>query len=193
MHSKQVLVQYIGITLCILVSGCLFPKSTSQQFFPNPAVAFQIQKDSLSEKTILQINPYGENVIPGEWDSIHYLPSLHQHFFMNEDSTYVGIAKNPINRYPFFEVNQTPKQFLVEYFKWDVLYWQGRGLETRVYRNRSDSGYVVWMARDTSTLDLSVLLYGIKDKYAYHLSMASSKLTDDQMADFLVEIYKSND
>lgn len=189
--SRKVFSCYCLMSI-ILISSCIMNQKVVDNKFPDPAVEFNFLNDSIEQKTILEIIPYGNVVIPGSWEHHSYLSTLHQQFFVNEDSTYIGIAKNPINRYPFFEVKQTSKEFLVEYYKWDVIYWQQKGMETRLFRNRTDSGYVIWMARDPQTSIYSVLLYGIKDTFAYNLSIASNKLTDDEMANFLIELYSGN-
>lgn len=187
------LAKVLQVGICLFfVTGCIMGKRIEFIHFPDPSVRFNFMIDSTQNKTIMTIFPYGDMKIPGEWNHVNYLSSLHQNFFKNMDSTCIGIAKNPTRRYPFYDVKFSNKDLLVEYYKWDVLYWQNKGLETRVFRNWLDSGYVIWMARDPQTMEYSVLLYGIKDSFAYNLSIASSIWSDEQMANFLEEVYQNN-
>lgn len=176
----------------VLMAGCIDSKKAILNYTPDPTVRFDFIVDSTNDQTILKIIPYGNINIPGEWTQFHYQPTLHQHFFRNEDSTNIGIAKNPVNRYPFYDKSFSSKEFVTEYIKWDLTYWRLQGMATRIYKNQSEKGYVIWMALDPETNIYSVLLYGTKNSYAYHLSVSSSKWSDEEMVGFLTNLFNNN-
>jgi hypothetical protein len=151
--------------------------------------------DSYDEKknqTTLTLLPYGNIVIPNKWKKASYDQASRQHFFENSDSTTVSVAKNPKNKYPFFKLEQTDKEFVTDFVKWDTEFWEKQGLTVTTIDNQSEKGYILWQAKSDERKINTIFLFGSKNGFAYNFSGSSQTWTDKTIKDFLVQLYIDN-
>jgi len=153
------------------------------------ADSFDVKKN----QTTLTILPYGNIVLPEKWTKTSYNQESKQHFFKNSDSTTVALSKNPKDKYPFFTNKQTDKEFVNEFVKWDAEYWEKQGLKVKTINDKSENGFIVWQATDSSKVDINtIFIFGSKNGFAYNFSGTSKTWTDEKIAVFLIKLFNDN-
>ncbi|MBF8964493.1 hypothetical protein I0P70_14665 [Pontibacter sp. FD36] len=148
--------------------------------------------DENKNQTTLSLIPNGNIVIPGKWTKTEYLQASRQHFFKNGDSTTVAVTKNPKQKYPFFKAEQTDKEFVADFVKWDSEYWAKQGISTKTLADQSNNGYILWQAVSEEKNVNTIFLFGSKDGFAYNFSGTSKKWTVEEIQDFLVKLFNEN-
>lgn len=151
--------------------------------------------DSYDEKknqTTLILLPYGNIVMPNKWTKTSYDQLSRQHFFTNNDSTTVSVTKNPKNKYPFYKSEQTDKEFVIDFVKWDAEYWEKQGLTVTTVSNQSEKGYILWQAKSDERNVNTIFLFGSKNGFAYNFSGTSKTWTETQIKDFLEHLFIDN-
>jgi hypothetical protein len=148
--------------------------------------------DEKTNKTTLTLLPYGNVVLPDKWTKTDYNQSSRQHFFQNTDTTTVGVAKNPKEKYPFFKGNQADYEFVIEFVKWDTDYWKKQGVKVITIEEKSEKGYILWQAIHEEKDINMIFLFGAKSGLAYNLSGTSKNWTEEKIKDFLVDLYLNN-
>jgi hypothetical protein len=148
--------------------------------------------DENKNQTTLTLIPNGNIVILGKWIKTDYLQESRQHFFKNGDSTTVAVTKNPKQKYPFFKAEQTDKEFVADFVKWDSEYWVKQGISTKTLADQSNDGYILWQAMNEEKDINTIFLFGSKNGFAYNFSSTSKTWTEKEIQDFLVKIFNEN-
>lgn len=151
--------------------------------------------DATKNQTTLTILPYGNVIIPNKWKKTSYNQISKQHFFQNNDSTTISIAKNLKDKYPFYKVNQNDKEFVAEFVKWDSEYWKEQGLEISTIENKTEKMYIIWNTKnkkETKPEVNTLFLFGVKNNFVYGFSISSRIWNNDQKIEFLKNLYESN-
>lgn len=143
------------------------------------------------DQTTLTILPYGNIVFPGKWKKTDYNPSSKQHFFRNTDSTILIIAKAPQDRFDFYTKNNSDKEFVAAFYKWENDYWLQQGLSSKLFNDQSDQGYILWQLFGQKASTTTFLL-GSKNGYAYNLSTVSKIWNEKQQQQLLTDIFLTN-
>lgn len=172
------------LTLGILLFALTSCKTTAT------SVIYGDSYDDKKNQTVMVIIPYGNITIPGKWTKTHYSQTSRQTFFINSDSTTLAIAKAPKEKYPVYKPNQTDKEFVTAFVKWDAEYYEKHGLYTKTLTDKSDNGYIVWQV--TGNHLNTIFIYGIKNNFAYNFSTTSTKLSDETKATLVTELYNTN-
>lgn len=174
------------ITFCALT----FFSCSSTQRQEQEQLRVADRYDPNADQTTLTIIPYGDIVIPGEWNKTEYNETSTQHFFTNSDSTILAISKNPHEKYPFYKESLNDSAFTAEYFKWDADFLVQQGYQTELVKDNQEKGYIIWRA--TAPGIENTYLFGSKNKYGYNFMLASDSLRDEQKISFLEEMYVKN-
>lgn len=124
------------------------------------------------DETTLVMIPDGGIVFPGKWHKVAYNRSSKQHFFRNADSTFLIIAKAPQNSFDFYVKNNSNKEFSSAFYKWENDYWTQKGLNSKLFKDQSDQGYILWQLSG-QTYNTTTFLLGAKNGYGYNLSTVS--------------------
>jgi hypothetical protein len=149
--------------------------------------------DIKQNQTTLTLLPYGNIVFPNKWNKTSYNNVSKQHFFTNNDSTTIAVAKSPREKYPFYKSSQTDKEFVSEFVKWDAEYWKNQGLTVKTISDKSDNGFIVWQVTDEKKKKVNtIFIFGSKNNFAYNFSGTSQKWTDDNIQQFLTKLYTDN-
>jgi hypothetical protein len=148
--------------------------------------------DKNQNKTTLTLLPYGNIIFPNKWDKTNYNNISKQHFFTNNDSTTIAVAKSPREKYPFYKPNQTDKEFVSEFVKWDGDYCKSQGLTVKTINDKSDNGFIVWQVIGDNNKINTIFIFGSKNKFAYNFSGTSEKWTEDAIQEFLIKLYSDN-
>lgn len=178
--------QKMGIAAGFLLAALTSCKTTQTSL---------VVADSYEEKndqTTLTMLPYGTVVMPGKWKKIRYSQVSKQHFFQGADSTIIAVAKNPKRNYPFFKAEQSDREFIASFVKWDADYWKQRGLAVTVVDDQSEKGYLVWQAKSQEKGVNTIFVFGLKNNLAYNFSGNSKSWTDDKINAFLVKLFEDN-
>ena len=146
--------------------------------------------DKTSDITTLIQIPYGNINIPGKWIKYSYNNSSRQTLFKNKDSITIAVTKIPKNKYSFYKVDQSEKDFVNEFYKWDSEYFINTGLTITKLADNSEKGFIIWKA--TSKGASTVLLFGTKNNLAYNLATMTHKWTDRECEAFLLDLYGKN-
>lgn len=144
---------------------------------------------STNVTTLIQV-PYGNIVIPGNWTKKSYSRSSHQTFFKNADTITIAVCKNPQQTYSVYSAGQSDKQFVSAFYKWDSEYWKRKGYQIDVLNDNSDNGYIIWGLKGNNVN--AIFLFGAKKSLAYNFACFSSKWTDRQRIQFLVDLFYNN-
>lgn len=172
------------LTLGILLFALTSCKTTAT------SVIYGDSYDDKKNQTTLTIIPYGNITMPDKWKKTHFSQTSRQNFFTNGDSTTLGIAKAPKEKYPVYKPNQTDKEFVTAFEKWDAEYYEKHGLYTKILNDKSDNGYIVWQV--TGNHLNTIFIYCCKNNYVYNISTTSTKWTDEKMTTFVTELYNAN-
>lgn len=143
------------------------------------------------DETTLVIIPNGNIVFPGKWHKIAYNQSSKQHFFRNADSTLLIIAKAPQNRFDFYVKNNSDEEFSSAFYKWENDYWTQKGLNSKLFKDQSDQGYILWQLSGQKHSTTTFLL-GAKNGYGYNLSTVSKTWDEEKQQQFLADIFLKN-
>lgn len=171
--------------LAVMAAACSSPQTQEQNKLHVADVY-----DSHSDQTTLTILPYGDIVIPGKWVKTDYNETSTQHFFTNSDSTVLAVSKNPHEKYPFYKKNLNDSSFVSEYFKWDADYLVKQGYVTKLIKDSSGNGYVVWQAVAPG-LDY-MYLFGSKEQFGYNLMLTSDQMNKVERVQFLEDVFLKN-
>ncbi|GAB5556829.1 MAG: hypothetical protein SchgKO_10420 [Schleiferiaceae bacterium] len=174
MKQKLLILLMVG-----LVIGCSTTKTTTL-----------ISDDYNQEKnvTTLTILPHGHIVIPGKWTKTSYNEVSRQHFFVNEDSITIAVAKNPQDKYPFYQESMTDQEFVRKFYEWDSEYYEKQGFEIK--ENTIGDNYVVWTVSGKGAH--TTFLFGGKDKYAYNIAVFTEQWTEEKRIEFLKSLFEGN-
>lgn len=143
------------------------------------------------DETTLVMVPYGGIVFPGKWHKVAYNQSSKQHFFRNADSTLLIIAKAPQDRFDFCVKNNSNKEFSSAFYKWENDYWTQKGLNSKLFKDQSDQGYILWQLSGQK-YNTTTFLLGAKNGYAYNLSTVSKNWDEEKQQQFLADIFLKN-
>jgi hypothetical protein len=139
------------------------------------------------------VMPYGSVSLPGKWIHGRYRQESRQQYFSNSDSSIVSIAFGQCNKLGFSTGGAVGYDFVKLYYKWENKY-QTEILNQHVKLIASDSAnkYMVWQVYGDNMNQF--FLAGAHDcacgECAFqNYSIVSSKLTDEQKAKFLQDIY----
>ena len=143
------------------------------------------------DETTLMIMPNGNIVFPGKWNKIAYNQSSKQHFFRNADSTLLIIAKAPQSKFDFYVKNNSNKEFSSAFYKWENDYWTQQGLNSKLFNDQSDQGYILWQLSGQKH-STTIFLVGAKNGYGYNLSTVSKNWDEEKQQQFLTDIFLKN-
>ena len=136
--------------------------------------------------------PNGNIVLPDKWTKSSYNQVSKQHFFKNNDSTTVAVAKNKKQEYPFYKSTQSNEDFLTEFTKWESDYFKSQGATIRLINDQSDKGYILWKATIEKENINTIYLFGLKGDYAYNLLGDSKTWTEEKIKAFLIKLFSDN-
>lgn len=148
--------------------------------------------DEKENSTILTILPYGNIKIPKKWKKTKYNEVSRQHFFQSEDNKFIGIAKNPISKYPFYKENVSNTALVSEFVNWDLEYWKSKGMMTTILDDKSERGFILWHVSDAKSESKTIFLFGIKNNFAYNFSAELKNWDETEIKSFLISLYESN-
>lgn len=148
--------------------------------------------DQKKDQTTLIILPYGNIVIPKKWTKKSYNQISRQHFFTNNDSTTIAVTKNPKNKYSFYKSNQTDSEFVIDFVKWDAEFFEKQGFTTATLDNQSEIGFILWQVKNEEKNVNTIILFGVKNGFAYNFSGTSKTWTETKIKDFLVQLFNKN-
>ena len=140
--------------------------------------------DEKKDETTLMLLPYGNITLPKKWIKTDYLASSRQHFFINNDSTTISVAKNLREKYSFYNPNQSDKEFVTEFVKWDSDYWKEQGLNVMIIDDQANQDYILWQAKNKERNINTIFLFGVKNKFAYNFSATSRTWSETEIKDF---------
>lgn len=174
--------------LVIIAMLCFVSCKTAQT-----AMIVGEQYDEKKDETTLTMLPYGGISFPGKWAKFDYHRDSRQHYFRNADSTVLGVAKNPKDKYPVYKQGMGDAEFTKAFVAWDTAYWRKQGVMVNVLKNDAQNNYIIWQALDSVNHYVNtIFLYGTKNGYAYNFS-GSSKVWDvSKMQQYLEDIYTKN-
>jgi hypothetical protein len=148
--------------------------------------------DAQKDETILTILPYGNIVLPNKWTKTNYDEVSKQHFFTNNDSTTIAITKNPKKKYPFYKSEQSNKEFLTEFTKWESDHFKTQGATINLIEESSNKEYILWKASIEKENIITIYLFGLKGDYAYNFSGDSKMWTEEKIKQFLINLFNNN-
>lgn len=104
----------------------------------------------LTDTTRLKYSSYkAEVMLPGNWKFKQVLQGSKQVFFINEDSTEIGIAVLPANKLPFYKEDQDAFTSALAYYKWDSDYMRDEEkMEVKKIAENKEKAFVIWNAKD---------------------------------------------
>ncbi|MEP2026431.1 MAG: hypothetical protein ABJH98_11610 [Reichenbachiella sp.] len=146
--------------------------------------------DEAKGETTLTLIPYGNIVIPGKWTKYNYNQTSKQHFFRNSDSTAIAVAKNPIDKYPFYSSELSNSELSKNWFEWESDFYSEKGIAVTQTNRETTKEYVIWKAKSSQVN--SVFLYGVKNNLAYNFAVVTDNWTDEQRTKFLRELWDIN-
>jgi len=138
--------------------------------------------------TTLTLLPYGNINIPGEWTKTKYNEVSKHYSFVDKDSTSIALAKNLQEKYTFYFDSITDKEFARKFFEWEKDYYEKQAFE--INEKSADDNYVIWTAKGEN--ENAVLLYGVKNNFAYNFALFTDNWSEEQRSEFLKELYKKN-
>lgn len=133
--------------------------------------------------------PYGSIEIPGKWRKTKYLSTSRQHFFINQDSISIAVAKQLKEDYPFY-LEDTSSNFAQNFYEWEKNYYEKQGFTISKLEENSTLNYVIWEAKGNSTN--TIFLYGGKGKLAYNFAVFSGHWSKVETVDFLKCMFERN-
>jgi predicted phosphoadenosine phosphosulfate sulfurtransferase len=148
--------------------------------------------DEKKNQTTLTMLPYGNIVLPDKWTKTSYNQVSKQHYFKNNDSTTVAVAKNQKQKYPFYKSEQSNKDFLTEFTKWESDHFKSQGATVSIIDDQSDKGYILWKAIIEKENINTFYLFGLKGDYAYNFLADSKTWTDEKIKSFLIKLFNDN-
>ena len=148
--------------------------------------------DENNNQTTLTIFPDGNILLPGKWTKTSFNHSSKQHFFKNNDSITVAVAKNKKENYPFYKPAQSDKDFLAEFTKWESEYFKSQGAAIHLLDDQAEKGYVLWKATIEKENINTIYLFGLKTGYAYNLLADSKTWADEKTKAFLIKLFNDN-
>ena len=166
---------FIGLIFLLMVTfSC---KSTSTSVITGE------NYDSKKDETTLILVPYGNITIPNKWNKKSYNEISKQHFFTNSDSTTLAIAKNPKQKYPFYQNEDSDKEFVINFVKWEADYFKEKGIIVTTLEDKSSQGYILFEAK-TGEDKYDIFLIGSKNGFAYNFLSSSNVWTKEDIKMF---------
>ena len=132
-----------------------------------------------------------EILLPGEWKLKQILQGSRQVFFINEDSTEVGIAVLPANKLPFYKEDQDAFSSALAYYKWDSDYMRDEEkMEVKKITENKEKAFVIWNAKDKNN-DNTYLFARHKD-LLYNIMILDRAMPLDKQLKLLEELFEMN-
>ena len=132
-----------------------------------------------------------EILLPGEWKLKQILQGSRQVFFINEDSTEVGIAVLPANKLPFYKEDQDAFSSALAYYKWDSDYMRDEEkMEVKKIAENKEKAFVIWNAKDKNN-DNTYLFARHKD-LLYNFMILDRAMPLDKQLKLLEELFEMN-
>ncbi len=146
----------------------------------------------LTDTTRLKYTTYKpEIVLAGNWKVKQVLQGSKQVFFINEDSTEVGIAVLPANKLPFYKEEQDAFTSAQAYYQWDADYMRDEEkMEIKKIKENKDKAFVIWNAKDKNN-DNTYLFARHKD-LLYNIMIFDPAMPLEKQLKLLEEIFEMN-
>lgn len=121
---------------------CLFrDKETKENCFSFYKVADTTTKKYSSYKPVIKLT--------GEWKVKQVLQGSRQVFFINDDSTIVGIAVLPADKLPFYKPAQSAFECTTAYYEWDSQYMRDEEkMEVNKIGENKEKSFITWHTKD---------------------------------------------
>jgi hypothetical protein len=163
---------------------CLFrDEETSQKCFSYYPVS-----DTTRQK---YSNYKAEIRLPGNWKVKQVLQGSRQVFFINEDSTEVGIAVLPANKLPFYKEDQDAFTSAQAYYKWDSDYMRDEEkMEVKKITENKDKAFVIWNAKDKN--NDNTYLFARDKEFLYNIMILDRAMPQDKQLQLLEVIFEMN-
>lgn len=163
---------------------CLYrDEETSQKCFSYYPVSDTTRQKYSSYKAEIRL--------PGNWKVKQVLQGSRQVFFINDDSTEVGIAVLPANKLPFYKEDQDAFTSAQAYYKWDSDYMRDEEkMEVKKISENKDKAFVVWNAKDKN--NDNTYLFARHNDLLYNIMILDRAMPLDKQLKLLEEIFEMN-
>lgn len=144
--------------------------------------------DQNKNETTLTLIPYGNINIPGQWTKTNYNEVSRQYFFIDNESTSIAVTKNPQEKYPFYTGTLSDGEFVRKFFEWEKDHYEKQGFE--IDEKKLGDNFIIWTAKGNNTN--TILLYGVKNGFAYNFAVFTDDWTEETRIKFLTELFEMN-
>ena len=128
--------------------------------------------------------------LPGDW-KVNQILKSRQVFFINEDSTIVGIFVSTASKYPFYKETQTDFETAYAYYDWDSKYLnEERDMEVRKISENKEKAFVIWNAKDPDN-DNNFLFARHKD-LLYNFMVYDPEMSLEKQLSYLELLFEVN-
>ena len=146
----------------------------------------------LTDTTRLKYSNYkAEVMLPGNWKFKQVLQGSKQVFFINEDSTEVGIAVLPANKLPFYKEDQDAFTSAQAYYQWDADYMRDEEkMEVKKIAENKEKAFVIWNAKDKN--NNNTYLFARHKDLLYNIMIFDPAMPQEKQLKLLEEIFEMN-
>jgi len=152
-----------------------------------------VQYDSVNDRTVYTVEPYGNISLPGKWIEGKYNSSTKQQYFYHKDTVTAIVTVGACSGYPFAKDKAEGYEFVKKYYESETKY-QTQMLEQhpKLMVEDEKNRYMIWMVRQDG-ID-QYYLCGVKDcacnECSYRaINLKSRKYTAEKAKAFLTDVF----